>query len=80
MEYGMLKGVIKSKSLVPSGDSYLIEIFLENDLTTLYGKKLEFSQNMTGIGEIITDDLSLLEKMVYPFRYLASRNKRYSGD
>lgn len=79
MEYGMLRGVIRSKSLVPSGDSYLIEILLENDLTTLYGKKLEFSQNMTGTGEIITDDMSLLEKMIYPFRYLASRNKRYSG-
>lgn len=79
MEYGMLRGVIRSKSLVPSGDSYLIEILLENDLTTLYGKKLEFSQNMTGTGEIITDDMSLLEKMIYPFRYLASRNERYSG-
>jgi len=76
MEYGMLRGKIKSKSLVPSGDSYLIEVSLENDLITLYGKKLEFSQNITGICEIITEDMSLLEKMIYPFRYLVSRNKR----
>ncbi len=76
MEYGMLRGKIHSKSLVPAGDSYLIEIELENGLTTLYNRNLEFTQNMTGVAEIITDDRSLLEKMIYPFRYLVSRNKR----
>jgi len=76
MEYGMLQGVIRSKALVPAGDSYLIEVELKNSLTTLYNRTLEFTQNMTGIAEIITDDRSLLEKMIYPFRYLISRNKR----
>jgi len=76
MEYGMLQGVIRSKALVPAGDSYLIEVELKNNLTTLYNRTLEFTQNMTGIAEIITDDRSLLEKMIYPFRYLISRNKR----
>jgi len=76
MEYGMLQGVIRSKALVPAGDSYLIEVELKNGLTTLYNRTLEFTQNMTGFAEIITDDRSLLEKMIYPFRYLISRNKR----
>ncbi|HOK26690.1 MAG TPA: HlyD family efflux transporter periplasmic adaptor subunit [Bacteroidales bacterium] len=76
MEYGMLQGVIRSKALVPAGDSYLIEVELKNGLTTLYNRTLEFTQNMTGVAEIITDDRSLLEKMIYPFRYLISRNKR----
>ncbi|MGB4293596.1 MAG: HlyD family efflux transporter periplasmic adaptor subunit, partial [Bacteroidales bacterium] len=76
MEYGMLQGVIRSKALVPAGDSYLIEVELKKGLTTLYNRTLEFTQNMTGVAEIITDDRSLLEKMIYPFRYLISRNKR----
>ncbi len=75
LEYGMLKGVIKSKSLVPSGDTYVIELSLPSGLTTLYGRKLDFTQNMQGTAEIITDDLSLLRKIINPFRYLVSRNR-----
>jgi HlyD family secretion protein len=76
LEYGMVKGNVKSKSLVPSGDSYVIELVLPSGLTTLYGKKLDFTQNMQGTAEIITDDLRLLQKIINPFRYLISRNKR----
>ena len=75
LEYGMVRGIIKTKSLVPSGDSYIIEIELPNGLTTLYGKKLDFSQNMLGTAEIITDDIRLLQKILNPFRYLISRNR-----
>lgn len=76
LEYGMVRGVIKSKSLVPSGDKYMIEISLPDSLTTLYGNKLEFTQNMQGTAEIITKDIRLLEKIVNPFKYLISKNKR----
>jgi multidrug resistance efflux pump len=76
LEYGMVRGIVKSKSLVPSGDSYIMELSLPSGLTTLYGKQLEFTQNMQGTAEIITDDLSLLQKILNPFRYMISRNKR----
>lgn len=76
LEYGMVNGVIRSKSLVPSKDAYIIEIDLPEGLTTLYGKKLEFTQNMQGTAEIITEDVRLLQKIVNPFRYMISRNKR----
>jgi HlyD family secretion protein len=76
LEYGMVKGTVKSKSLVPSGDSYIIELVLPSGLTTLYGKKLDFNQNMQGTAEIITDNLRLLQKIINPIRYLVSRNKR----
>jgi HlyD family secretion protein len=76
LEYGMVRGVVKSKSLVPSGDAYIIEIDLPNGLNTLYGKKLDFTQNMQGTAEIITDDIRLLQKIINPFRYMISRNKR----
>ena len=76
LEYGMVRGVVKSKSLVPSGDAYIIEIELPNGLTTLYGTKLEFNQNMQGTAEIITKDIRLLQKIVNPFRYMVSKNRK----
>jgi HlyD family secretion protein len=76
LEYGMIRGVISSKSLVASGDFYVIEIILPQGLTTLYGRELAFSQNMQGIAEIITNEMSLLQKIVNPFRYLASKNRK----
>lgn len=76
LEYGMVKSVVKSKSLVPTGDSYVIELSLPYGITTLYGKKLDFNQNMQGTAEIITDDLRLLQKIMNPFRYIISWNKR----
>jgi multidrug resistance efflux pump len=76
LEYGMVRGIVKSKSLVPSGEAYIIDIELPDGLTTLYGKKLDFTQNMQGTSEIITEDLRLLQKIFNPFRYMVSKNRR----
>lgn len=76
MEYGVVRGIVKSKSLVPSGDAYVIEIELPHGLVTLYGRPLEFTQNMQGTAEIITEDVRLLQKIINPFRYMVSKNKR----
>jgi HlyD family secretion protein len=76
LEYGMVRGVVKSKSLVPSGDAYVIDIELPEGLTTLYGKKLDFTHNMQGTAEIITENIRLLQKIVNPFRYMVSKNRK----
>ena len=76
LEYGMVRGIVKSKSLVPSGDSYIIEIELPDGLSTLYGTKLDFTQNMQGTAEIITENIRLLQKIVNPFRYMISKNRK----
>lgn len=76
LEYGMVRGIVKSKSLVPSGDAYIIEIDLPDGLSTLYGVKLDFTQNMQGTAEIITQNIRLLQKIVNPFRYMVSKNKK----
>ncbi len=75
LEYGMVRGIVKSKSMVPSGDSYIIEVVLPDGLTTLYGTKLEFTQNMQGTAEILTDNMRLLQKIINPFRHLISKNR-----
>jgi hypothetical protein len=76
LEYGMVQGIIRSKSKVSSDDAYMIEIELPQGLKTLYGRQLEFTQNMQGTAEIITNDRSLLEKMVSPFRHMISISKK----
>jgi multidrug efflux pump subunit AcrA (membrane-fusion protein) len=76
LEYGIVRGTVRSKSLVPSGNAYIIEIDLTNGLSTLYGVKLDFTQNMQGVAEIITDDIRLLQKIINPFRYLILNNRR----
>ncbi|HPR72265.1 MAG TPA: HlyD family efflux transporter periplasmic adaptor subunit [Bacteroidales bacterium] len=75
LEYGMVRGIVKSKSLVPASDAYIIEIDLPSGPTTLYGKKLDFTQNMQGTAEILTDNLRLLQKVINPFRYLVTKNR-----
>ncbi len=76
LEYGIVRGLVKSKSLVPSGDAYIIDIELPKGLTTLYGTRLEFTQNMQGTAEIITENNRLLQKIINPIRYMISRNKK----
>jgi hypothetical protein len=75
LEYGMVRGIVNTKSLVPSGDAYIIEVSLPQGLKTLYGKELDFTQNMRGTAEIITEDIRLLQKIINPLRHLISKNK-----
>jgi len=75
LEYGMVRGIVKSKALVATGDAYVIEITLPYGLTTTYGKKLDFTQNMQGTAEIMTNNLRLLQKIINPFRHLITKNR-----
>jgi HlyD family secretion protein len=76
LEYGMVRGIVRSKSLVPAGDAYVIEIELPEGLKTLYGRELDFTQNMQGTAEIITENVRLLQKIINPFRYMVSKNRK----
>ena len=76
LEYGMLRGIISAKSVTTADDESFIEIYLPNGLTTLYGKELEFNQNMSGTAQIITEDLRLLQRILYPLKSVITMNKR----
>lgn len=73
MEYGMIKVTIQNISLVPvqvdeETKAYILEVVFPKNLTTTYGKKLTFTQEMTGSAEIITEDLRLLDKFINPIK------------
>ena len=70
MEYGMVRGIVKSISLVPSNDNYIAEIELPQNLETNYHIPLVFSQEMQGDAEIITEDLRLIQRFFNPIKSL----------
>lgn len=66
-EYGMLKGKVKKIALAPLNEQYMVEIELENGLTSTYNKTLVFRQEMSGTAEIITKKRRLLERVLETF-------------
>jgi multidrug resistance efflux pump len=67
-EYGMLIGTIKNISLLPSQETYAVEVDLPNQLTTTFKKKIELKSELSGTAEVITEDLRLLERVFYQLR------------
>lgn len=73
-EFGMINGTIKAISLTPDKDgNLLIDVSLPKGLETSYKKKIEFQQEMSGSAEIITQDLRLIERLLYQFRDIFKR-------
>ncbi len=73
-QYGMLQGVIQNISLTPDKEgNLLIDVILPKKLETSYHKKIAFQQEMSGSAEIITEDLRLIERLLYQFRGLFKR-------
>lgn len=74
-EFGIIKGKIKSISLTPDKENnLLIDVSLSNGLESSYNKKIVFQQEMSGTAAIVTEDLRLIERLLYQFRDLFRRN------
>jgi HlyD family secretion protein len=72
-EFGILEGKLQSKSEIAENGQYLVKVELPTRLMTNYRKELEFSQQMQGQAHIITQDLSLLQRVFYQLKYLFTR-------
>lgn len=70
MEFGMVKGVVQNISTVPIDNHYAVEVVFPEGLKTNYNIDLDFIQKMKGSAEIITEDISLLVRIVRPLRSL----------
>jgi HlyD family secretion protein len=75
LEYGMVRGKIRSISQVPEDEYYSVEVELPDGLTTYYNKEIPFNQEMQGRAEIITDDRRLIERIFSPIRSMLSEQK-----
>ena len=84
MDYGMLQGRVSDISLisVPVATQTGIErvgsveiILAEDSLKTTYKKEIPFTGELSGMAEIIVEDISLIEHLINPLKHLWSRRK-----
>lgn len=73
LKFGLVRGVVGKISSVPKGEGYEVEIQLPGRLITTLGKELEFSQELKGSAEIVTEDISLLSRILGPVKAVFSR-------
>lgn len=77
MRYGVLRAKVINISSMGVSDQNsqdrmaIAEVELEQDQTiSTYGNELQMKGELTGIAEISTNDISLLENFIYPLKYL----------
>jgi HlyD family secretion protein len=79
MEYGMVTGLVKTVSQVPSNQTYAVLVTFPEGLKTTYNTEINFNQDMQGEAEIITDDERLLERITNPVKAVIQRQKNLQG-
>ncbi len=78
MEYGMIIGQVSNISLIgieaSENNRYaIVEIrFNQKELKSTYNKSIDFKGELTGSAEIETQQMSLLEHLINPLKYLWS--------
>lgn len=79
VEYGMIEGKIETISLIPElvQDEYFYtaEVSLTYGLTTNYKKTLPFNQQMQGTAEIITEDMTIYQRLINPIKSTLTKSK-----
>lgn len=68
--YGRIYGIVKSIAVLPKDSSYLVEVNLPDGLKTSNNKTLEYKPSMSGTAEIVTEKMSLFERLFSVFHNL----------
>ena len=68
-EFGRVRGKICNISSMPRDGYYQVMVSFPAGLNTSYGIKIPFSQNLSGQAEIITQDISLLKRLIHTLRF-----------
>ncbi|QOW10118.1 HlyD family efflux transporter periplasmic adaptor subunit [Kaistella flava (ex Peng et al. 2021)] len=70
-EYGIIEGKVQNISLTPDENgNYYVDVILPKRLKTSYNKTLPFDKELKGNGEIVTEDLRLIERFFFQIRKL----------
>lgn len=74
MEFGMVQVKVSYISVLPTevdkNKVYIIGVEFPERLRTNYDTDLVFTEEMHGEAEIITDDLSLLQRIIFPVKHI----------
>ena len=75
-QYGVLRGAVQNISLLPQKEDYQLDIVLNDKLLTSYRKQISFRQEMIGSANIITEDMTVIDRILNRFRDLL-KNRLY---
>jgi multidrug resistance efflux pump len=75
LEFGLLRGTVRTISGAPDESTYLVRVGLQDSLCTTYGKTIDFHQEMQGQAEIITEQLTLMTRILNPIRHVIRRQR-----
>jgi len=76
-EWGMVKGRVGSISEIPrtgENPTYIVYLDIDN-LRTSYGKDLQFHQELKGTAEILLNEVTLMDRVLFQFRHLWSNRE-----
>ena len=67
-EYGQLVGKVVNNAQIAGKEGYFVQVQLTKGFTSTYQKEITYSPNMSGIAEIITEDLRLIHRIFNTFK------------
>jgi multidrug resistance efflux pump len=67
-EFGQLDGTVTAISLLPNENVYRVQFTFSNGLTSTYGNTFEYSSEMSGKADIITEDVRLISRIFNKFK------------
>ncbi len=70
MEFGMVEGIIQSVSSGSVEKGFPVVVRLPKGPVTSYGQELSFERDLSGIGEITTENMTLLQRFFSPLKYI----------
>jgi len=77
LEYGMLRETVEQISEVPAiidnKNVYVVTISFPKKLLTGFNIEIPCNQEMTGQAEIITNDISILKRIIFPLRHIIAK-------
>lgn len=80
MEYGMIQAEIIKISTIPitvnNNKALILDIRFPDGLMTNYGIKLESGEEMFGTCEIVTEDLSLFQRLINPVKFVIKNTSK----
>ncbi len=78
-EFGVIRGIVSNIALLPTSIGeykvYSVEVTLPNGNVTSYQKKIPNYLDIEGRAEIITENMSLFERIINPIRKLLINNE-----
>jgi HlyD family secretion protein len=70
MEFGVVVGAIQSVSNGSTEKGFPAIVQLNKGAITSYGQELNFERDLSGTAEITTDELTLLQRLLNPLKYI----------